>query len=419
VATSASDVAARRPFRSISSTLIRRTIAGAIVCTLIAASVQAFVAIREERDAFERALRNIAATNVPLLSVALWDIEPETIKRQLAQISSQPEIAFVRLTERTGHVFEAGDPRRVSNEAPTRLPIPYPDGRAGTIGAIEVTADRTALYQHVAQRVALLVIGYGVLCAVLCALIAAVLRLELQRPMRELTRFTSELTPDRLTTPLALSRPQREWHDELDQLAGGFRTLQDGIHRHVENLDSLVRERTAQLEGALDEIRALTITDALTGCFNRRYLDERLREEVARCRRSGHPLSVIIADIDHFKRINDTYGHPGGDEVLRGTARILREEMRDQVDWVARLGGEEFVVLLPDATLEAAGAVAERMRVALQSAVFTHDGRTIRITSSFGVACMGPEDTPESLLARADAMLYRAKERQRNLVVTG
>jgi diguanylate cyclase (GGDEF)-like protein len=419
VATTEADTLSRRPFRSISSTVIRRTIAGAIVCAVVAATLQALVALREERSAFERALRNIAETNVPLLSVALWDIEPKTIRTQLAQIASQPEIAYVRLTERTGHTFEAGDRRRVSEEGPTRLAIPYPEGRDGTIGEIEVTANKATLYEHVAQRVAIVVFGYAVLAAVLCALIAAVLRLELQRPMRVLTRFTSELTPDRLTTPLELSRPDRRWHDELDQLAVGFRTLQDGIHRHVENLDALVRERTSQLEGALDEIRALTITDALTGCFNRRYLDERMREEVARSQRSGHPLSVIIADIDHFKRINDTYGHAGGDEVLRGTARILREEMRDRVDWVARLGGEEFVILLPEATLDAARAVAERMRLALQDAVFEHAGERIRITSSFGVATLAAQDTAESVLARADQMLYRAKESNRNVVVVG
>jgi diguanylate cyclase (GGDEF)-like protein len=419
VATIEADTLSRRPFRSISTTVIRRTIAGAVICAVVAATLQALVAVREERSAFERALRNIAETNVPLLSVALWDIEPKTIRSQLAQIASQPEIAYVRLTERTGHTFEAGDRKRVSGEGPTRLDIPYPEGREGTIGEIEVTANHATLYKHVAQRVAIVVAGYAVLATVLCALIAAVLRLELQRPMRALTRFTSELTPERLTTPLALSRPDRPWHDELDQLAGGFRTLQDGIHRHVENLDALVRERTAQLEGALDEIRALTITDALTGCFNRRYLDERMREEVSRSRRSGNPLAVIIADIDHFKRINDTFGHAGGDEVLRGTARILREEVRDRIDWVARLGGEEFVVLLPEATLEAARAVAERMRLALQAAVFVHGDEGIRITSSFGVAALAAEDTAESLLARADRMLYRAKEADRNIVVIG
>ena len=412
-------VSDRRPFRSIASTLIRRLIGGALICALVAASVQAFITVREEGAAFERTLRNIAETNVPMLSVALWDIEPAAVTRQLQQIAGQPEIAYVRLTERTGHVFEAGNKSVVANEAPKRLDIPYPEGRQGIIGTLEVTANRATLYRHVAERVLILVAGYGLLCAVLCALIAMMLRLELQKPMRALTRFTSELTPGTLTTPLTLSRPRRRWEDEIDQFALGFRTLQDGIHAHVANLDSLVRERTSQLEGALDEIRALTITDSLTGCYNRRYLDERLREEVARSHRSGDPLSVIITDVDHFKRINDTFGHAAGDHVLREMAKILQQEMRAAIDWVARLGGEEFVILFPDTPLGAASIIAERLRVAVSETIFLHERKELRVTASFGVATLAAADGAGSFLARADAALYRAKAAQRNLVVVG
>ncbi len=409
----------RRSFRSIASTLVRRTIAAAAVCTVIAATIQAFITVREEGAAFERALRNIAETNVPLLSVALWDIEPQAVGRQLRQIATQPEIAYVRLTERTGHVFDAGKRNASSAEVPKVLDIPYPEGRSGTIGTLEVTANRATLYAHVAERVLTLVIGYGLLAVVLCALLAMFLRLELERPLRDLTRFTAELTPGTLTTPLKLSRPTRAWDDEIDQLARGFRTLQDGVQAHVANLDAQVRQRTSQLEGALDEIRALTITDPLTRCYNRRYLDERLREEVLRSQRSGRPLSVVITDIDHFKRINDSHGHAAGDRVLQGMAEILLSEMRAQIDWVARLGGEEFVILLPDTALEAAGRVAERLRLAVAAGAFVHEGREMRITASFGAAERSESDTAESLLGRADAMLYRAKAGERNLVVIG
>ena len=407
------------PFRSIASTLIPRIIGAALAVAVVAAAIQAFLTFRDERAAFDRALANIAETNVPLLSIALWDIEPQVVTRQLMQIAAQPEIAYVRLAERTGHAFEAGQRLAGASEPPKVLEIPYPDARPGTIGSLEVTANRAALYSHLAERVLSVVIGYGLLALVLSALIAMFLRLELERPLRDLTRFTSELTPGTLTTPLHLSRPPRAWEDEIDQLARGFRTLQDGIQGHVANLDAQVLERTRQLEGALDEIRALTITDPLTGCYNRRYLDERLREEVLRSQRSGRPLSVILTDIDHFKRINDSLGHAAGDRVLVGLAEILASEMRAQIDWVARFGGEEFVVLLPDTALDAAGRVAERLRLAVESTPFSHDGREISITASFGVAAMGENDNAEGLLKRADANLYRAKAAGRNTVVVG
>lgn len=406
-----------RTFHPISRTLIRHTMTAAVVCTLVVGLLKGVVTVREENAAFERALRNIAETNVPLLSVSIWDIEPRAVEKQVNHIASHPQIAHVRLTDRTGHMFEAGSRSRVSTETPKYLEIPYPDGRPGSIATLQVTADRATLYAQVAQRVMTLVASYALLAAVMCGIIAAVLRLELERPMRDLTRFTAELTPGTLTRPLRLSRRQRPWRDEIDQLAHGFRTLQDGIHAHVANLDALVSERTRQLESALDEIRALTITDSLTGCYNRRYLDERLREEVLRSQRFGHALSVIVLDIDHFKQVNDRYGHPAGDAVLKGVAKILQAEMRARIDWVARLGGEEFVALLPDTQLDEAAVVAERLRGLIAGSAFRSNGDEIRVTASFGVATRVDDDSPELLLARADANLYRAKAARRNIVI--
>ena len=406
-------------FRSLASSLVRRTVLAAIVCAVLAAAVQATFAVRDERAAFDRALHNIAQTNVPLLSVSLWDIEPEAIRRQLREIATQPEIAYVRLSERTGHSFEAGTLQLRDTATPRVLAIPYPDGREGSIGTIEISANPQTLYRHVLEKVAVLVIGYAIFAFVLCLLIALMLRIEVERPMRHLARFTNELTPDRLTMPLLISRPSRPWHDEIDLVADGFRKLQDGIHSHVANLDAQVASRTAQLQAALDEIRALTVTDALTGCFNRRHLDARLSEETLRCHRSGYPLAVLMADIDHFKNVNDSLGHAAGDSVLRGVADVFKDAMRRRLDWVARFGGEEFVIVLPDTDIGRAVAIAERLRQAIEATRLSHSGHEIRVTASFGVAECLETDDAASLLARADSMLYRAKQAGRNRVVWG
>jgi diguanylate cyclase (GGDEF)-like protein len=406
-------------FRSLASSLVRRTVLVAIACAVVGAAVQASFAVRDERAAFERTLHNIARTNVPPLSAGLSFIDPDAIHHQLNEIASQPEIAYVRLTTTEGQAFEAGNVQLRDAGAPRALAIPYPDGRSGSVGTIEISANPQTLYQHVLERVAVVVIGYAVFALVLCILLALMLRIEVERPMRHLARFTNELTPDRLTMPLMLSRSPRPWHDEIDLVADGFRKLQDGIHSHVANLDAQVASRTAQLQAALDEIRALTVTDALTGCFNRRYLDSRLAEETLRCHRSGYPLAVLVADIDHFKNVNDSLGHAAGDSVLRGVADVFKDAMRRRLDWVARFGGEEFVVVLPDTDVGRAVAIAERLRHAVEQMRFSHGGHEIRVTASFGVAECLESDDAASLLGRADAMLYRAKESGRNRVVWG
>lgn len=151
--------------------------------------------------------------------------------------------------------------------------------------------------------------------------------------------------------------------------------------------------------------------DALTGIANRRALEESLSSEISRAQRFGHPLAVVLLDLDHFKRTNDSHGHAGGDLLLGAVSRILVSKAR-QGDTVARFGGEEFVVVLPETDLAGARRFAERLRVAIEARPV---GR-IRTTASFGVATRVADDTADSLLRAADDALYRAKESGRNRV---
>lgn len=156
--------------------------------------------------------------------------------------------------------------------------------------------------------------------------------------------------------------------------------------------------------------------DPLTGVFNRRYLDAKLDEETSRSRRSGQPLSTLILDLDHFKHINDTYGHPVGDQVIRHVCTLIGEQIRT-ADTVVRYGGEEFVVVAPDSTVEAAAALGGRMVGYLSERALTlQDGTRLSVTASIGAAQYEPGESSIEFLARADSALYAAKRSGRNCV---
>lgn len=163
----------------------------------------------------------------------------------------------------------------------------------------------------------------------------------------------------------------------------------------------------------------LARTDALTGLPNRRETLERLRLELERSARSGHPVAVFMLDIDHFKRINDTWGHAAGDDVLVAVAQVARASLR-RIDSCGRIGGEEFLVMLPETDREEALAAAERLRAAIADQAVIDGGQPMRVTVSVGVAIHHPADplpTPDLLIQRADHALYAAKESGRNRIV--
>jgi diguanylate cyclase (GGDEF)-like protein len=167
-----------------------------------------------------------------------------------------------------------------------------------------------------------------------------------------------------------------------------------------------------------DVVQRQAITDDLTGLVNRRRFSEALQAEVDRARRFRSPLAVILADLDDFKRVNDDFGHHGGDVVLRSFGDLIRSHVRD-VDVPGRIGGEEFAIVLPETAAREAAIVAERMRRSLTAvSVPVGDDKTVLVTCSFGVAELVSETTGEDLLRVADAALYQAKSEGKNRVVT-
>ncbi|MDP1564553.1 MAG: diguanylate cyclase [Pirellulaceae bacterium] len=190
----------------------------------------------------------------------------------------------------------------------------------------------------------------------------------------------------------------------------------DYVTKPFDSFELIARVRAALRTSYLLELLSRkAMIDGLTGLWNRSYLDSQLYIQLAAARRLETPLACIMADIDHFKSINDTYGHHCGDEVLRQVALLLAEHSRVD-DIVCRFGGEEFSILLPNTHLENAHAIAERLRIEIERMPISFRNNSFQITSSFGVADLRAS-IPLSVIELADQALYQAKKRGRNQVV--
>lgn len=211
----------------------------------------------------------------------------------------------------------------------------------------------------------------------------------------------------------------------LDQTLRELRAKEAELSRANEELrkeNAIRRDTEAELRQNKEELRKLAMTDALTGLFNRRHFNRVLEEEIGRALRYRRPLSVMVFDIDHFKRVNDTYGHSCGDRVLVMIADTLREVLRT-TEIAARYGGEEFIVLLPETPASKAVAVAERLRSRIEEAALSTEQGQVWVTASFGVSDVlqrGDTRADDQILSEfvscADRAMYVSKEVGRNRV---
>lgn len=188
-----------------------------------------------------------------------------------------------------------------------------------------------------------------------------------------------------------------------------YRSTKEQSRQENERLEKLVKERT-------HEIEMLSKTDALTGLWNRGYLEEMLDMEFKRARRYKHDISILMVDLDHFKHVNDTYGHMAGDEVLRITSKLIQDSVRD-TDFVGRYGGEEIVVILPETSLQMAETIGNKIRESIAAEPVSSDEHVIAVTASIGASSLRSEHNEyQEVFSEADEALYVSKEQGRNRV---
>lgn len=239
-------------------------------------------------------------------------------------------------------------------------------------------------------------------------LAAYLLSLSLVRPLNRLTSGAGKVAGGDLEVDVPVSS-----RSEVGYLTEVFNDMVARLRQGREELASInetLREKNV-------ELHEISITDSLTGLYNRKHLMETLDKEVSRSQRHSRSFSLLVIDIDHFKKYNDTYGHLAGDEVLSKLASVFKESIRSS-DYAARYGGEEFIIMLPEIGPGQGVEAAERIRHKVAEEIFSGDGESIKVTISVGVACYPKNgEDAESVIRNADAALYEAKELGRNRVI--
>ena len=267
--------------------------------------------------------------------------------------------------------------------------------------------DRREAYAEVI-RLRNLTLGLFAGVLLLIGLCAYLLGLSMVRPLARLTKGADKVAAGDLEVDLpVLSR------SEVGYLTQVFNQMVARLRKGREQLgaaNEALKEKNKELE-------ILSVTDSLTGLYNRKHLMESLTGEIGRSSRYDRPFSLLIIDIDHFKKFNDTYGHLAGDEVLRKMGELFRESIRG-CDFAARYGGEEFVIVMPEIDRDQAVQAAERIRASVAKKKIDANGNSVKVTISVGVAAF-PEhgEDAQAVISRADAALYQAKRRGRDRVV--
>ena len=267
--------------------------------------------------------------------------------------------------------------------------------------------DRQKAYAEIV-RLRNLTLGLFAGVLLLIGLCAYLLGLSIVRPLARLTKGADKVSGGDLEVDLpVLSR------SEVGYLTQVFNQMVARLRKGREQLASA----NEALKDKNKELEILSVTDSLTGLYNRKHLMESLTKEIGRSRRYERPFALLIIDIDHFKKFNDTYGHLAGDDVLRKMGNVFRESIRN-CDYAARYGGEEFIIFMPEIGQDDGVKAAERIRGSVAKEKIDANGHSVTVTISVGVASF-PEhgDDAQGIISKADAALYQAKRRGRDRVV--
>jgi len=426
---------------SLGRRLVLATLGFCLLFTVGAVGLRTWLAWQDSLTAMNAELVLIDQVFQSNLAKAIWEMDSDALKTQLDSVAAAAPVGRVELQIiRAGREPEVIQRQRAQQQVEHRAPVlqrmltyeAYA-GAGETVGELRLEGNEGLLWERLINEVAEIIITQVIQSLLLAGLIMWMFNRTVTLHVRRIARHLTRLTPDNLDQTLRLDRSVKH-HDELGLLESGVNSVQSKLSAYLERqhqdelalaahrdrLAELVEERTAELRAANVLLEQLSRSDPLTGLANRRHFDEIKEVEFRRALRLSQPLTVLMCDVDFFKRYNDHYGHAQGDQCLQLVADTLKHVFARAGEVVARLGGEEFVVLLPGVDAESAHRSAARLQQRLAEREMPHEASKVSpyVTLSIGLAGLDPNsmDQFEQLLHRADEALYRAKTQGRNRI---
>lgn len=414
---------------SLSWQLLKEVLSIYFGITLLVTLTQMGIEFQHTRKAIANELASVESTFSPALTTALWELNFEQLEALHQGIIDLPIISSMRVVDASGKtLIDDAEMSAIGGQITHTFKLSHRfSGEDVFLADVSFQATGEVVFERLRVGFQMIVVSALIKSTALTMLFFWVFRRRLGDPLQKLTEAVISVDLDSLKDQhIDLQQKQA---NELTKLEEAFNRmlsrLDDERVAHFSALESLnkgleqqVAERTHALQHANQQLEQLVRTDPLTGVANRRHFIERVEIEIQRARRENTPLALLMMDLDHFKCINDTWGHASGDTVLRNFTDLIGDLSRTS-DLLARLGGEEFALLLPNTGLEGALEVALRiLDVVRQQSIDTGTG-TICYSTCIGAAILGPQESSyEPFLKRADDALYRAKAGGRDRVVS-
>ena len=413
--------------KKLSWQLLRSVLSIYFSITLLVTLTQMAIEYAHTRTMVQQELEGAERTFYPALATALWELNREQLDALMQGVTDLPLISSVRVADKSGREIRRGhDTGLIGATIEHAFNVSYHfSGEDIYLARVTFSAADSVVLQRLRVGFQMIMVSAVLKSLALTTLFILAFRRRLGQPLRDLTGSVAAIDLDSLghrrvdlhqTEENELSRLQDAFNRMLETLDRERRTHVAALLEVNQSLELQVQNRTQALEQANHRLEQLARTDPLTGLANRRHFMECLAVEILRSQRSGAPLSLLAIDLDHFKRINDQWGHGAGDDTLVNFARTTQGQLRAS-DLLARLGGEEFVTLLPDTSLSQATEVATRILDAIRSQEINTDQGRFSYSASVGVTSLRSEsDDHDKLLARADCAMYRAKEGGRDRI---